>query len=192
MVNNMAHINVTCPDCGGRGKTVVKPCPDCNGKGFGVTRERIKFSIPLGCPNGYKIVERGKGHQYEKDRFGDLIIIVYSNDHPLYKRVNDKDLIIELPIPVHVSIIGGKLPIPTVHGEKVIDIPQGIRDGQRIVYRGIGLPVLNTKAFGDMYIIARLETPKEISDEMKEIFSKIEINESSYPIYTGFMKEVVK
>lgn len=188
--NDMVNISVTCNDCGGRGRVITNPCEECGGQGFKVDREKVKLHIPVGCPNGYKITVKAKGHEYEKNKYGDLHVIISSDDHPIYKRINGQDIIIELPIPVHISIIGGKLDIPTIHGKKNIDVPQGIKDGQRIVYRGAGLPIMNTDKFGDMYIISRLETPKEVSNEIKEVLSKIPIEEKSYPIYSKFINTV--
>lgn len=185
--HGMTRVNVMCHECEGRGQKVTKPCPTCHGKGFRVERERVKFTIPPGCPNGQQIIEKGKGNQYGENLYGDLGVIIYTNNHPIYQRVNDRDLAIELPIPVHISIVGGKLKIPTIYGEKEISIPQGIRDGQRIVYRGFGLPIYNTNSSGDMYIISRLETPLEITDEIRKILSNIPIEEKSYPQYSQFM-----
>ncbi len=185
--NNIVSINVPCPDCGGKGRVLIKPCEKCEGKGYEISREKLKLKVPVGCPNGYKITMNKKGHEYEKNKYGDLSVIIYSADHPIYKRINNQDILIELPIPIHVSIIGSKLEIPTIHGKKTINIPQGIRDGQRIVYNGLGLPIMNTNSFGDMYIISRLEVPDNISDEIKQVLSNIPIEEKSYPMYINFM-----
>jgi len=77
-----------------------------------------------------------------------------------------------------------------MHGVKEIGIPQGIEDGQKIVLRGLGLPVFSNSAiYGNMFLICRLETPKKISDELKDLFSKIVIDKDSYPEYSRLMAE---
>lgn len=178
-------VRMTCPDCEGRGEKVKNPCSGCSGKGFVVERASIEFEIPKGCPEGYQQVYSGRGHEYQPGKFGDLLLSLKTKMHPLYKRaMNEIDVFIEFPIPVHKTISGGKLEIPTLHGMKNISIPQGIQDGQRFRFRDVGLPIYGASdKFGSMYVVCRVEIPQEISQEIKETLEKIPISEKTYPAY---------
>jgi len=188
-----AHVQVRihCPDCQGQGEKLVNPCSECQGKGFLINRESVDFKIPIGCPEGYNIVVNEKGHEHEIDKFGDLVIIIRCADHPLFTRINNTDLIMEFPVPVHCAIAGLEMEIPTVHGIKKIKVPQGAQDGQRFACAGLGFPNFeNPDKKGNMYVICRLEIPAKIDDKTKETLSNISINKETYPHYQDLMDNI--
>ena len=183
-------VQVVCQNCKGIGKIITKKCKNCNGYGFISKKEKTNVQIPQGCPDGFRVLLRGLGNEYEKERYGDLIINVYTKDDPFYHRINDNDVLIQMPIPLHKAIIGGKIEIPTLYGIKEINIPQGIQEEQRIICSGVGLPDYNNNYIkGDQYIICRIETPKYISEKLKEILNNIPINEETYPYYVKSIKK---
>ncbi len=190
-VSGSYHIRVSCPDCLGEGQSNIKPCIDCQGKGYLINRECIPFEVPKGCPEGYSIQIKEKGHEYEESKFGDLMIAVRCAPHPLFQRVTHTDIQMQFPIPVHCAIAGLKIEIPTVHGLKEIDIPQGVQDGQRITCKGMGIPFFeNPEKNGDLHVACRLETPSFIDNSIKEIMNNIPIDKKTYPYYQSLIDEI--
>lgn len=68
---------VTCPDCGGTGRTIDKPCPECQGQGRVPRREHLTIEIPLGIHDGQQIRVQGRGEAgMQGAPAGDLIATV--------------------------------------------------------------------------------------------------------------------
>jgi curved DNA-binding protein len=53
-----------------------------------------------------------------------------------------------------------------------IKIPAGTQNGQRLRVRGRGLPAREGDA-GDLYVIARVQMPKELSAKEKELWEQL-------------------
>jgi len=190
-INQNVHLQITCPDCQGKGQTNTAPCPDCQGKGFIINRESVSFNIPKGCPEGHAIQIEGMGHEYAPGQFGDLMIAVRCAPHPLFQRINHSDLIMEFPIPVHCAIAGLEIEIPTVHGMKTIEVPQKLQNGQRFACSGLGLPKFeNPDKNGTLYIVGRLEVPSSIDEHVKEAMKSIPIDQATYPHYQNLMDNI--
>lgn len=191
---------VTCPKCNGRGSIIAevntlfgrtqtkKPCPDCNGtgkyiknkciycKGEGKTKvnKTITVDIPIGIQTGQQIRFSGFGGKgYNGGQNGDLYIQFVVKEDPTYKR-NGDDLYMNQFITFGESALGIEKPIVTPYGDDKISIPEGTQTGTTIRLRGRGIPNIQNGLKGDLYVKLIVQTPKNLTQEQKELLMKFE------------------
>ncbi len=165
----------TCGHCRGRGKIIVHPCDECEGKGSVEKKKEIDVYIPKGADTGYKIRIEGEGEPGE-DRAdsGDLYVVLQVEKHPVFERHGD-DIYVVKEIDLPQAALGGELhDIPGLEGGLKLDIPEGTQSGSvfRIINKGI--PHLNDYGRGDEYVITKVVTPTDLSQEEKELLRKFE------------------
>ncbi len=158
-----------CSACNGTGERIIEPCRECNGKGSLYVDERIKIKIPAGVDNESKIRIAGKGNAGENGAMaGDLYIKTNIIDNPIYKR-DGNDLYISMDIDIFEAALGGKLTVPTPYGAVNLNIPSGVKSGQKLRIKGKGMPLLKKETKGDLYIILNIKAPENISQQVKDI-----------------------
>jgi len=88
-----------------------------------------------------------------------------------------------MPIKMTTAILGGSIEVPSIDGVAVkFTVPAGSQSGSKFRLKGKGMPKINSKQYGDLYIHAVIETPVNLSSEQKELiekFSEIETNTSN-------------
>ncbi len=161
-----------CPDCAGTGKRRT-PCALCHGKGTVPKTEQVKVRIPAGVDTGSRVRIPGKG---EGGRLGapagDLFIITNVGRHQHFTRKGD-NIYVTIPLTVPEAALGAKIEVPTVEGKAQLRIPPGTQSGQKFRLRERGVPSLrNPEARGDQFVEVRIELPKVISEETKELLKK--------------------
>ena len=180
----------TCRACGGTGEKIVEPCSKCGAKGYVHINEHIKIKIPAGIDNKIitkeikenytfmdidndsKIRVAGKGNAGENGApEGDLYIKTTVIDSPVYER-NGSDLTINMDIDIFEAALGTKLTVPTPYGAVNLNIPAGVKSGQKLRLKGKGMPVLRKNINGDLYVVINIKAPEKISDEVKDLLLK--------------------
>jgi molecular chaperone DnaJ len=75
-----------------------------------------------------------------------------------------------------------------------VTIPDGAQSGQRFRLRGKGMSVLRSKARGEMYIEARIETPVKLTAQQREILEAFDKAGGGHarhqPAHHGFFAKV--
>ena len=66
------------------------------------------------------------------------------------------DILVELPISLGESVLGGGVPVPTVAGTVTMAIPPGSDSGTKLRLRGKGLPGQDGQPPGDAYATLRV------------------------------------
>ncbi|MGI9408219.1 MAG: molecular chaperone DnaJ, partial [Hyphomicrobiaceae bacterium] len=163
-------IERTCAGCQGRGQVIDDPCGDCSGSGR-VTKERtLSVNIPAGVEDGTRIRLAGEGEAGVRGGpTGDLYIFLSIKPHEFFQR-DGADLFCRVPISMATAALGGQIEVPTVDGGRSrVKIPEGAESGKQFRLRGKGMPVLRSKAIGDMYIQVEVETPKNLNKKQKEL-----------------------
>ena len=179
----------TCPTCKGRGEIIIgngfmkisQTCPQCEGKGFILKKEKIKVDIPAGVDNGMRMRIPKKGNEYPNDR-GDLYLIFNVKPSKIFKRKGN-DLIVEVPVFFTSAILGDKIKIPTLKGEKEIEIAPNTKDKTKLIFRGEGVVDPNTGRKGDLIALINIIYPKKLTPEQRELLEKL------HESFTGEIKE---
>jgi molecular chaperone DnaJ len=183
----------TCPTCQGRGTVIEDPCQACGGAGR-VTRERtLAVNIPAGVEDGTRIRLAGEGEAGMRGGpNGDLYIFLSIQPHPFFQR-EGSDLYCRVPISMVTAALGGEFQVPTIDGGKTkVKVPEGTQSGKRFRLPGKGMPVLRSKASGDMYVQVVIETPQKLSKRQKELLQEFDraSSKENHPESTGFFAKV--
>lgn len=157
----------TCGKCRGKGQIVKQPCKECEGKGLIEKAKEITVRIPAGADTGYKIRIEGEGEKGE-DIPGDLYIFVNVERHPVFERHGD-DIYTQQEVAFTAAALGGRMTVPGLDSNLTLDIPEGTQTGAilRIVDKGI--PHLDGYGKGDEYVIVKVVTPTNLSDQEKQV-----------------------
>jgi len=179
--NGFMRISQTCPQCQGRGYIIKKVCPECKGKGYIVKKEKIKVDIPAGVDTGMRMRIAGKGNEYKRGR-GDLYLIFNVKPSKIFKR-SGNNLIVEVPVFFTSAILGDKIKIPTLEGEKEIEIKPNTKDKTKLIFKKEGIADPNTGIKGDLIAIINIIYPKKLTNEQRELLEKL------HESFTGEIKE---
>lgn len=160
----------TCSSCGGEGQTVETPCGSCRGAGRVKNSHKVTIRIPAGVYDGATLRIAGEGEAGQRGgEAGDLYVLVRVKNDPRFERDED-DLIVERGISFPQAALGGSVEVRTISGEtSKIRIPAGARDGMMLRLKDKGMPRLRGRGFGDMLVRVRIDVPKSLSAEQKEI-----------------------
>ncbi len=186
-------IERTCPACHGAGEMVENPCTDCGGAGRQTRDRTLSVEIPPGVEDGTRIRLAGEGEAgLRGGPPGDLYIFLSIEPHELFQR-DGADLFCRVPIQMTTAALGGQIEVPTISGEsKTVRIPEGTQSGHEFRVHGEGMPVLRSKAAGDLYVQVEVETPKNLTRKQKELlreFAKGSTQKTS-PEASGFLSRV--
>jgi len=186
-------IERTCPACHGAGEVVENPCTDCGGTGRQTRERTLSVEIPPGVEDGTRIRLAGEGEAgLRGGPAGDLYIFLSIEPHELFQR-DGADLFCRVPIELTTAALGGQIEVPTISGDSAqIRIPEGTQSGHEFRVHSKGMPVLRSKATGDLYVQVEVETPKNLTRKQKELlreFAKASTQKTS-PEATGFLSRV--
>ena len=182
-----------CQNCRGTGKIIKTPCKNCNGKAYIRINKKIEVTVPAGIGNMQRIVLRGQGSAGRNGgSAGDLLIEVRVKNHNIFTR-DGNNIYCEIPISFAEAALGADIDIPVLGGKtEKYHIPEGTQTGTCFTLRGRGIPDINTKRKGDLIITALVETPKNLTNDQKNLlieFSK-SLGESNTGKKDSFFKKL--
>jgi molecular chaperone DnaJ len=157
-----------CPHCRGTGRFIANPCAACAGQGR-VSQERtLKIKIPAGIGNGQQIRLYGEGeHGVAGGPAGDLYVVVHVSDHAFFQREGN-DLYLRMPVTFPALALGTRLAVPTPSGtDSTVDVPPGTASGTRLRVRGKGMPSVQGRGRGDLYVQVVVQVPKKLTKEQR-------------------------
>ena len=171
----MLQTEKTCPTCKGSGKIITTPCRSCNGSGQIRKERRITVKIPAGVNNGNTLSMRGEGgHGLKGGPNGDLNISIKVLSDPIFSRI-DFNLYCEIPLTFVQAALGASINIPTIDGDNIAyKVPESTQSGTVTTFRGKGVPYLNARGRGDMFVTFLVETPKHLSSKQKELLKQFD------------------
>ena len=162
-------ISQPCPQCGGQGQIVEDPCPTCGGAGVTQQTKRYKVNVPAGVGNGARIRLAGKGEAGQRGGPpGDLFVVTRVAASPVFKRLDDGNLEVTVPITVAEALRGATIEVPTLEGTKKIKVGSGTRHGSIQRLKGEGAPRPRGRGKGDIRYRLEIEMPKELNEEQEK------------------------
>lgn len=133
--------------------------------------ETVTVDVPPGAKHGDTIRYQGLGDDGNgRHPRGDLLVRIKVNKKKDWER-DGNNLITRKTINVFDLMLGCAILIVTLDDKKVnLKIPKGTRPGQIFSINGYGVPDLNTRQRGNLYVEIQAEIPK-LEDEavLKEI-----------------------
>ena len=186
-------IERTCPNCQGRGEIIEDPCGTCSGSGRVTRASTLSVNIPPGVEDGTRIRLAGEGEAgLRGGPAGDLYIFLSIKPHDLFQR-DGADIFCMVPISMITAALGGQIEVPTLDGSVTrVKVPEGTETGKQFRLKNKGMPVLRSKAQGDMYIQVEVETPKNLTRRQRELLEEFEreSHKDTSPESAGFFSKV--
>jgi molecular chaperone DnaJ len=163
----------TCSACRGAGKVIRDPCKQCRGAGR-IERERsLDIKIPAGVDTGSRLRVSGEGEAGDPGAGrGDLYVIINIREHDHFER-REANLYCTHHISFTVAALGGDTVIRTLDGEETVHIPAGTQTGSIFKIKGKGMPLIGSRAKGDLYAALTLVTPTNLSKEQRRLLEEL-------------------
>ena len=135
--------------------------------------ESFKVRIPKGVLEGQVIRVPGKGGAGSGGGVaGHLFLRVRLASHPEF-RPQGADLYHDLPLAPWEAVLGTTVRVGCLDGDLDVKIPPGTNNGQRLRLRGRGLPKPKSTERGDLYVVAEIEIPKQVSATERALWEQI-------------------
>ncbi len=164
----------TCPTCQGTGSVITDPCAKCKGEGRVLRQKTIDTKVPAGVEDGTRIRFAGYGEGgVHGGPAGDLYVVLHVKEHPFFEREGN-DLHCVVPISFTQAALGAEITVPTLEGDHSLKVPEGTQSSTTLRIRGKGVPVLNSRAKGDLYVEVRVQTPAKLNKRQKELLQELE------------------
>ena len=188
-------IERTCNACSGTGRIISNPCKKCSGSGVTNREKSLSVKIPAGVDEGTRIRISGEGEAGKNaGPSGDLYIYVNMTSSNIFNREGEH-LFLNVPIDIYTAANGGSIEVPAPDGKKIrISISSGTQNGKKFRLKGKGMPILQTRSYGDLYVEAEIETPVNLSTKQKKLISEFsdsltENNNPKVKRYKNFLKD---
>jgi len=170
-------IRTTCPQCRGAGQVITNPCGECRGSGQINARKTVSVKIPAGVDNNSRLRLSGEGEAgTQGGPSGDLYVFLHVKPHEFFKR-DETDIVCQIPIGFIQAALGDEITVPTLTGEKTLEIPKGTQFGDVFRFRGEGIPSLRNGRKGDQIIQVTIKTPTNLNKKQEGLlkeFAKLE------------------
>ena len=103
------------------------------------TAETLGVKIPAGVSDGNVMRLAGQGEPSPSGGpAGDLLLTIQIEPHELFIR-KERDIHCEISISLPEAVLGGSVPVPTVHGPVALKVPPGSNSGTMLRLKGKGL-----------------------------------------------------
>jgi molecular chaperone DnaJ len=163
----------TCPQCGGAGQMIKEPCTTCYGEGRVRQEKVLGIKIPAGVDDGMRLRVSGEGEAGMLGGLpGDLYVVLKVREHPFFER-RGNDLYCTIPISVAQAALGTEIQAPTLQGHERLRIPEGTQPGSVFRIRGMGLPSLEGRGKGDLYISVQVVVPTHLTREQRRLIDML-------------------
>ncbi len=185
-------ITRACSTCGGSGKLIVDPCNQCRGQGR-INRERtVTVKVPAGVEEGARILYSGEG---EAGVFGgppgDLYVVLHAKEHSFFER-EGKNLYCVVPISFPQAALGAEIQVPTLENDQTLKIPEGTQTGATFKLKNQGVPVLNGRGRGDLFVEVKVQTPSKLSKRQRELMQELHttVSVENKPVSRSLLNKV--
>jgi len=130
---------------------------------------RLDIRIPRGADTGRRIRLSGKAGSGPEA--GDLYLRVKVQHHPVFTR-SGSDLRRELRVTVGEALFGGEVPVQTLKGRVLLNLPPGTQNGRVFRLKGQGMPRFGAPdgeaPAGDMLVTVRVILPTDLDEAAQE------------------------
>lgn len=139
-----------------------------------VNGKNIRITIPAGVEDGQVIRLKGHGAPGANNGpAGDLYLTFVIKNDTAFKRVGN-DLHANADIDLYTAVLGGETTVDTLSGKVKLKVQAGTQNGAKTRLKGKGFPVYKKDGeFGDLYITYNVTIPTSLTDEQKELFTKL-------------------
>lgn len=140
-----------------------------------INRKKVRVKIDSGTRDGKKLRLKSLGNPgVNGGERGDLYLTIKINKDPFFEIEGDS-LYYDLFVDLYSAVLGGKKQIFTLNGKTInLNIPAGTDSGRVLRLKELGFPISeNSKKLGDLLVRIKVELPKSLTKEEKELFNKL-------------------
>lgn len=164
---------VICHACQGSGKVPEKMCRHCGGDGMVRSESKYKIKIPAGISDGEAIRLKEKGESAGAGSIiGDLYVKIHVRPEKGFERIGD-DIFTEIKISYPQAVLGDKVEIETLEGNKKLNIPAGTNSHQKFRLKNLGSHHLHSSGRGDQYVKVIIDVPKKFDRKTKKLLEEL-------------------
>ncbi|MFP4475595.1 MAG: molecular chaperone DnaJ [Desulfatibacillaceae bacterium] len=165
-------VRTTCPHCRGEGRIIETPCRECRGAGLNAVRKKVAVRVPPGVDNGSRLRLTGEGEGGPHGGPpGDLYVFIHVKRHDFFQREGN-DVICQIPVSFVQAALGDTVTVPTLEGERELEIPKGTQPLAIFRFEREGIPSLRGHGRGDQIIQVLVKTPTGLSRKQEELLQE--------------------
>lgn len=159
-----------CDNCLGTGKVPKEKCHTCKGDGRHKGKKVFEFNIPAGIQDGETLIIKGAGQAgFRGGRSGDLYIVISVASDRTFTRLGN-DLIYKLSVKLTDALLGAKIRVPTLDGDREIEISPGAQEGDEVRLKGMGV---HGSRKGDQVVKIKVDIPKKLSGKARKLVEEL-------------------
>jgi molecular chaperone DnaJ len=163
----------TCPNCQGKGQIIRSPCTTCRGAGRTEKEKTLEVKIPAGVETGSRLRISGEGEAgVNGGPAGDLFVVIHVKEHETFER-QGANLYSAVPVSFAQAALGAELTVKTLVGEENLKIPAGTQTGTVFRLKSHGMPTLEGRGRGDLFVAVTLITPKTLTKEQRKLLEQL-------------------
>ncbi|MBI2514830.1 DnaJ domain-containing protein [Candidatus Wolfebacteria bacterium] len=165
----------TCGQCAGAGQMPKQICEGCRGRGRIKGMKTLKVQIRPGVEDNQIIKMKGAGEAGERTaEEGDLYVRVKIKPHPVFERQGE-DLIIEKAVSLFALLLGKKIEVATLSGNRLyLEVPADWDLKRPLKISGEGMPRSSGGGRGNLIVKLEVKTPKKLSPKTKKLLEDLE------------------
>lgn len=193
VANGFFQMAQTCSRCGGEGSIIQSPCPDCRGEGRTRVTKKIKVKVPAGVDTGSHLRVKGEGEAGQAGR-GDLYVNIEVKPHGVFQRHNN-DIETEVNVSLAKAILGGEIEVPTLEGKVRMKVPPGTQSGSIFRLKDKGIPDVYGHGRGDELVRVAVEIPRHLTAQQRKLieeFARISENETEKESFAEKIKKTFR
>ncbi|HBB33899.1 MAG TPA: molecular chaperone DnaJ [Cyanobacteria bacterium UBA8803] len=133
----------------------------------------LEVELPGGMVTNQRIRLKGQGIAG-----GSLLLIITVAPHPFFQ-LEGSDIVCQVPVTPAEAVLGGPIEVPTLDGRVKMNIPPGVRAGQRLRLANKGYPIEEVR--GDQLVEIQIAVPKNPPPSVREIYEKLREIENFNP-----------
>ncbi|MAW62829.1 MAG: hypothetical protein CL473_02475 [Acidobacteria bacterium] len=93
-------------------------------------------------------------------------------EHTFFQREGD-DLLCKVPVSFPTLALGGEIEVPTLTDSSAFQIPKGTQPDTRFRLRGKGMPRVDGRGHGDLYVAINLAVPTKLTPEQEQLLEEL-------------------
>lgn len=134
----------------------------------------LEIDMPPGMVTGQRVRLKGQGIEG-----GNLYLKITVAPHPFFK-LEGADVFCQVPVTPSEAVLGGPVEVPTLDGRVKMNVPSGVRSGQRLRLAGKGYPNANGVR-GDQLVEIQIVVPRDPNPQALELYEKLRQIENFNP-----------
>jgi molecular chaperone DnaJ len=133
----------------------------------------VVFDVPAGVLEGMDLRVAGQGNAgVAGGPPGDLIVGVEVEPSEEFER-RGQDLYGVLHVTITQATLGGDVEIETLDGPERLEIDAGTESGTVLRVKGKGVPHLQRRGRGDLFVTLHIVTPRDLSKEERSLLQRL-------------------